>query len=462
MTQQATVFQEDVTSAVDVILQDKLEKSSITEQVLSSLREELKALQGPIQDRQRFAIVQGAITKATNYRNNIVRICKKGRENALMEQRAWIAKEKELVSYIEEDEKPLRDAKQAYLDEQERIEREAAEAKERMIRERFAKLEGFGFVRVTDPGTSGAEGGDSYVLRTTSLSVESVMKADAETWGNMMLGAEQVWREEQDRIAAEQEAKRQEEERLRKEREELAAREAELARREKQMQDAINAIRKNELLAIGLEVIGDNIGIGANGKELFNLAIYRLHEISDERWRDELLAAKAAVEERNLAIASAKEREKQQARYDALISAGYNSECGDGPDSGCSFTIRIDGKPFAIDHAEAYAMSEDDFAAIVRKGHEEIQRRKLREQEAIRQQAIEQERQRQEAEAKRKAEDEERRKAQLSDAQKWQEWVAAVESSAPKMSSEMGKHAIRRVINGIVNMTPGLINDLNK
>ncbi len=68
MTQQATVFQEDVTSAVDVILQDKLQKSSITEQVLFNLRDELKALHGPVQDRQRLALVQGAITKATNYR----------------------------------------------------------------------------------------------------------------------------------------------------------------------------------------------------------------------------------------------------------------------------------------------------------------------------------------------------------------------------------------------------------
>lgn len=525
-----------------------LVKAGVTEERIAQLREHALKFDKPITSKKERA-------EADTARKQIRQVRLIGEKNIERIHSRYVALWKmsnemrnRLIPRLGAPEVIIEKRIEEYDSEQERIEREAAETKARIIRERVKALEGFGFTRRAGSFPEP----DTFVNRYgTVITTEQVETQDVALWGNLIRSAEQAWQEEQDRIAAQEEARRQEEERLRKEREELAAREAELAWREKQMQDAINTIRKNELLALGCVELADgrvavctnHDGRGALRIYKFVLVIADLHSIPDEQWKDEVLAAKAAIEELNLAIASAKEREnrerliaervdalkrngwtvensedgevvdlelngagtgtrfyastiadmdqgnfddlvrmgaaeldrreeakqaeaarheKRQARYNAMKAAGYESECGDGPGDGCAFTILIDGKPFAIDHAEAYAMSEDDFAALVRKGHEEIQRRKLREQEAIRQRAIEEERQRQEAEAKRKAEDEERRKAQLSDAQKWQEWVAAVQQSAPKMSSQIGAHAVKRVISGLVSMTPGLIQDLNK
>ena len=62
--------------------------------------------------------------------------------------------------------------------------------------------------------------------------------------------------------------------------------------------------------------------------------------------------------------------------------------------------------------------------------------------------------------AKEKAEAD--RKAQMSDAQKWEEWKAGIIASAPSMESAIGQHGVKRVLQGLEAMTPGLLADLKK
>lgn len=461
MTNQA-IWQEDVTQQVDVVLQDKLEKSNITDHTLSALKAELTEIAAiKVEDKKSLALVQGGITKAVNIRNNIVRICKKGREAALMEQRAWIAKEKELVGVVEAMEKPLVALKEAYIAEQDRIEREELERKEAEIKSRFAAIEGFGFTRRTGVGRE-----DYFSNGKTEVEIADISTADEEAWAMLADSLERDWRIEQERLKAEEEAKRQEEERMRKEAAALEARMKELQEREAAMNARVNEARKNELLAVGLEMIGDNIGIGARGKELFNLAAYRLHEIPDTQWADELLAAKAAVEERNLWLAEKEEAEakayRERVRYARMTEAGYSSECGDAPGDKCFFTFSFNGEPWSMQHEECYALSDQDFDMLINRSIAEHNRRKEVEIKAAKEQAVKEEHERIMREAKAAREKEEERIRQLSDAQRWEEWVMAVSKSAPRMASEIGKHAVKRVLDGIGKMTPGIINDLKK
>lgn len=531
MTQATPVFQEDVTQQVDVVLQDKLEKSNITEQSLSALKAELADIAAiKVEDKKSLALVQGGITKAVNVRNNIVRICKKGREAAIMEQRAWISKEKELVGVVEAMEKPLVALKEAYVAEQERIEREELERKEASIKARFVAIEALGFRRET-----AIDGDDTYRLGSTVLLVTDISMSDGDRWTNILRSAQVVAEE----IAMAEGVRQQEEERVKKEAAELEARRKELEAREAAMNARINEARKNELLALGWELRGSDLYCSipdpVRPKEHGYLG-GQLHEYSEAEWAQELVVAKDFIRERmelDERIAKKAEREqliasrvkalkeagweemdgrmilmlpegvahpeshgladKTQMDFDAMVSlgnaelarrkaaqeeeearkklrtfrygkmieAGYASE-PDAQGPSAMFTMHFDGKVFSITHQECYALSDEDFNTLLRNAFLEKNRRREVEIEAAKQQAVKQEKERAMQEAKEAREKEEDRQRRMNDAQRWEEWVKAVEKNAPRMASEIGKHAIARVVDGMKKMTPGIINDLSK
>lgn len=451
---------------IGVLIQDELSIAGITEESFRALKEEAQALV-PMEvssdaDAQEL---QRVITKGVRMCSTISATIEPGKKWAHQLHKAYTSNENEFLGTVKAIIEPLKQKKAAYVAEQERVEQEALEARERAIRERFAKLEACGFVRRTMPD------GDVYMIGDTVLPVLTISTAEDEVWANMIRGIEIAFSEEQERLRAEAE-------RAENEKKAMSEREAEIEKREKAMRDAVITIRKNELIAIGCVerdgcmVIEKAFGKDA-GQRLYSIPIGDLYGATEPgmeiekgvaQQRKQALDAAYAQEEleREEAQRLAERRHKEKERYDALIAAGYGSECGDEPGDGCVFTIAIDGSPVSIEHSEAYALDVVDFAALVRKGQEELQRRERRRLDAIKQKAIEDERARQEQERIESERKEAERVKALGDAGRWQEWADSIKKSAPVMESEIGAHAVKRVINGIVSMTPGLLNDLSK
>lgn len=482
-TENTTVFQEDVTANVDVVLQDKLAKANVTEHTLTQLKEELSALNIPVTDKASLALVQGGITKAVNIRNLIVRLCKKGREAAIMEQKAWIGKEKELVALVAAVEGPLVDRKQAYLEEQARIEREQMEAREQAITARFVAIEALGFTRKTT-----LDGTDTYELEGTTLLVTDISMSEGERWANLLRSAqvvseEMTARKEAERVAAEQAAAlvAQEAERIRLAQEAIEFQQRELKEKQDAFNKQINEARKNELLALGCKTwftdegegtIEDEwVGVRADGKPpMLNTDATALHAMPDDQFARLKVDCAAAIEylskkEMEEKAAAARERLIAE-RVKTLKEAGWEDNA---PASGVgiNFTKYVDGKALVSARillaATILEMTQEQFLECVEDGQAELARRKKVDDDRIATAAVEAERRRHEEEAKRKEAEEKERLAKLSDVERWDEWMKTIEQHAPNLASAQGQHAVKHLLAYIKDKyAPSVRNELKK
>ena len=282
-------------------LDQALVTKGVTDEVIEQLMQRALPHAKPIEDDDQYKAAEEARKEIKKVRI----IGEKGIDAVdrryLDLRQASLARKKELLERINAPEVMILQHTKAY--ERKKAQEEAE--RERLIREmqeqRKADILATGATFTPGPPEH------RYSIGEYSWSAREINEADHETWTNMLRSSRMVQEEiaahkaqqeleaqqERERIAAEAEA-------LRQQQAEMARREAEMREREEAMKRQLNEVRKGELMALGLEVIGDNIGIGARGKELFSIAIYRLCELSDTQWADELLAAKLAIEERNL------------------------------------------------------------------------------------------------------------------------------------------------------------------
>lgn len=113
-----------------------LQEANITEQVLAGLRGHLSLKVNGETDKEGYAIVHKARMQCKDLRVLATKIAKKGREAAVLEQKAWIAEEKRVVGVIEEIETYLESQERIVDEAKERAERERKEAEERAEQER--------------------------------------------------------------------------------------------------------------------------------------------------------------------------------------------------------------------------------------------------------------------------------------------------------------------------------------
>ena len=402
--------------------------------------------------------------------------------------------------------------------EQERVAREAAEAEARMIRERVIALEGFGFSRKAGafPEPDTFVNGSGTVITTAQVEVK-----DEQVWTNLIRGVEQVWQEENDRREAEE--RRVAEERTAREEEErrLAEQRAEIERKQAELNKTINTIRKNELLALGCVLtqgpVHEYVVVAYMNMQLWSLQSDVLFGYSGDEWKRVIADAKEAVEKANLmreeALARIRQKEKEQEaeririgelqdvgalpdeypalplhQYDeekwkeevrmvkvlvdkraeqewrkmitaermkALMAAGWD-------DDGGSLALYLMGggpTPSEITPKEfLHEFTNDEFHAMLERGRTELARREEEKAESIRKK----ERERIAAQQEQERKDAERRAAQMTDIEKWEAFIALIESSAPKMESPIGNHAVGRVIKGLREMSHKVIEDLKK
>lgn len=119
-----------------------LTKANVTEQILTELKTYKGLVINGIDDKKGYEEVYKARQRCKNTRVIAVKICKKGREEAIAEQRRWIDKEKEVTGQIEEVEAYLQDQENKVDQEKERLKQEAIQKEKQRIQGRvYAMLD---------------------------------------------------------------------------------------------------------------------------------------------------------------------------------------------------------------------------------------------------------------------------------------------------------------------------------
>ena len=448
---------------VSVIIQDELQIAGVTEESFTALKAEVAALP-PDAD---IASLQKLITKGNRLISTISDAIEPGKKWAHALHKAYTSNENEFIGTVKAIIDPLKEKKAAYQAEQERIEREQNEAREARIRERLVAIEGYEFVRRT-----GSQGEDDYYMNAggTRLPMTQVTMSGDEEWANIIKGIEIAWNEEKERKEAAEAAAREEAERIRLAQEAIE----EGQRRLKEQQDAFNArineARRTELSLAGCYFEHDH-GIRLSIDEFvpFNM----VYSIDDERWAAYMAVAQETKAERDKVLRQLEEQAKREAliaeRVKALKEAGWEGVFVEEIDGNTYIHVMLVSSEALNGHWDEMFLWDDadSIARNIELSKAELARRKKVEQDRIAAEAVEAERKRVALQAKLDEEariynektqrrEEQERKAKLTDLDKWNEWVASIKASAPKLSSEIATHAVGRVLKGLDAMTPNL------
>ena len=105
-----------IVSPLDEKMEQELVKHNVTDAVIATLKSKYGDLKlRDLNDKENYLIIKSAAKEVAKVRNAVVKACKEGRDEALKIQKAWIAKEKEVLAKVAEVENPL-DAQIAAFD----------------------------------------------------------------------------------------------------------------------------------------------------------------------------------------------------------------------------------------------------------------------------------------------------------------------------------------------------------
>lgn len=212
---------------VDQKISTELEKQNITKQVLADLKKYNTLTIAGLDDKAGYEAVHKARMVCKNTRVLAEKICKAGREDAIKIQKAWIAKEKEIVAEIEQTESYLQDQQDRIDDEKKRIEEAKRETERLRIQERIDKLTAVGYAL------------DFAVVSTIS----------DEQFAETLAEATRLHQEELDRIAKIEEEKKAEAARLEQQRIEQEKKRLRLEAIEREQQEREAKIRAEQEVA---------------------------------------------------------------------------------------------------------------------------------------------------------------------------------------------------------------------
>lgn len=224
---------------LELPLEKKIEKALIKENITDKVIEELKNRYSglklkAIDDKESYLQIKEAKKNVRAIGIITEKLCKHGREDAVKEQRLWLAKEKEILSKIDEVQEPLENEIKKFEDEVERLENEEKERKEKVFQERQSTLIKYG----------AQYNNGSFELNHISYQIDNIKEADNEIWESIILPkfyaefekleAEKV-RIEKEREAAALKLKEEQEE-LNRQREEMDKQRKELEKAQAEMQ----------------------------------------------------------------------------------------------------------------------------------------------------------------------------------------------------------------------------------
>lgn len=465
---------------VGIVIQEELAIAGVTESSFAALREEADALSTlePKSDAD-IAALQKVITKGTRLCTTISEAIEPGKKWAHALHKAYTSNENEFIGTVKAIIEPLKAKKGTYVARKEQEEREALEARERLIRARFTALEGFGFTR----RTAMAGGEDLYINGETTIAVAYVTAADDMVWGNVLKGIEIAWNEEQDRIKAAEEAKAAEAERIRLAQEDIERKQRELKEQQDAFNAKINEARANEMVSIGMyrKPNGNCVYLTEEGRG-YTYPVEQLH--SFENWEKEVEMVRSLVAERDDNLRKEREIAECKAliaeRVKALKEAGWVDAELDGEDALALFVENdIPYKCVAV--ATLHEEKNYIFNEWVDRGWTELLRRKKAEEERIAAEAVERERQRAALQAKldeearienekRAQEAEAQRIAAMGDVEHLNRFYDALSKLGVEMynqllTSEIAKHGVKKALPHLdhaMSVINGVLEDLRK
>lgn len=155
-----------------------LEEHEIRKEILIEQRDECLSLAiTDLTDKEKYTLVRQTRLNQKAKRIVIEKVCKAGRENAVLAQKAWIGLEKEFTSIISAGEKHLQEQEDIWDAEEERKKNEKKVLEEKQFSERSNILQNYGAKLI-----------DGYfTLENVSYEAALIRETDETVWSEMML-----------------------------------------------------------------------------------------------------------------------------------------------------------------------------------------------------------------------------------------------------------------------------------
>lgn len=287
--------------AIEETINTELQKANITDQIIAGLKEKYGKLTIAGQDdKTGYEAVKNGRKECKSWRVMAQKICKKGREDAVAIQKAWVAKEKEVTEKISEVEDYLEAQEKEYEAEKERIKLEQKQRQDKIFAARMAELVGMG---ATFTGTD-------FVLQEVSCTAATVRDSEDDVYAEVILPKfktifveielqkekERAKKEEEERLLnaerqrLEEEKRKIEEEKEKMERE-RKEHEEKLAEAEKKRLEELVRHRALQLSEIGLKYDGKNYIFGTT-----TVPEDKLLTDTNENWEELIVALRKVVE----------------------------------------------------------------------------------------------------------------------------------------------------------------------
>jgi predicted peroxiredoxin len=452
MTQISKIEPAEIT--LEEELQNALVKANITDEVIEALNKKASEAAKPIKDHAQYLRV-----KEVN--KEIAKVRLVGQKNLQAIDRRRIDrnayerdKVQELLAKIQQPELILAGVLAPWEREQERLVKEEQDRLIALKEGRKSILTELGYVFVPGPPEN------RYELEGVVIGLADVMNDDHLTWSNKMLTYRSHAEEVQSKREEELQRKTKEEQlaaEKRKEEEDRLARErAELDAQKEQIVKMVTSARKSELAGLGLkEHAGGLMSLMRKGAEFE----HRVHDVnlsgigalSELEWFEVLEGVNTAIKKEAEALKQLEKAKLLSSRKSMLIEHGWDILVGEE-----SMFLEEEAGGVTIGDEVILSTNQEFLDKLARKGDEEIARRKeeawRKLQESLEAERVENERLEKERERE--------RQEGLSDLERWNEWVQAIENCKPMMSSNIGKQSVKDLSTHIKTMTGSLNYDL--
>ena len=442
---------------VEITLEEELNKAlvkaNITEEVLEALNKKASEAAKPIENHAQYLQV-----KEVN--KEIAKVRLVGQKNLQAIDRRRIDrnayerdKVQELMAKIQQPELILAGVLAPWEKEQKRLVQEEQDRVAALKEGRKSILTELGFVFVPGPPEN------RYELEGVSVGLSDVMNDDHLTWSNKMLTYRSHGEEVQARKEKEFQQKANEErlaaEKRREEEDKLAKERAELDAQKEQIVKMVTSARKSELAGLGLkEHAGGLMSLMRKGEEfehrVYDVNLSGIGELSELEWFEVLEGVNLAIKKEAEALKQLEKAKLLSSRKSLLIEHGWEVE-----GHGVSLETEKTMNTFINDET-ILSMSQEELDGFAQQGDKEIARRK--EEVRIAEEKAEKARLEEELAYRKNVERE--RQEGLSDLERWNEWVQAIENCKPMMSSAIGKQSVKDLSTHIEKMTGSLNYDL--
>lgn len=164
--------------AISKTITMELEKANVTEAIISNLREKYMPLKlKDLNDKEGYLEIVDARKDMKKWMALTVQVCKRGREEAVLIQKSWINREKDVTARMGEVRDHLSVQEEAYEENQNKIKAEKKQAQDKAFALRNTELTGLGAVF----------NGTEYVSGDVSYELAMIRETDNETYETLIL-----------------------------------------------------------------------------------------------------------------------------------------------------------------------------------------------------------------------------------------------------------------------------------